>query len=115
MGVKRLIAISAIPLSARELKSPLERLVVHPLLYHFFGGGYDDMKRMETEIEQTDLDWTIFRPTRLTNKAKTGKYRTAINEPLKNAWSISRADVACAMLESVTDRATYKQWIAVAH
>jgi hypothetical protein len=48
---------------------------------------------------------TVFRPPRLTNGASTGRYRTAVDGPLPRAWSVSRADLAAAMLAAAQDSA----------
>ena len=38
-----------------------------------------DMRHAEKVVHTTDLDWTIVRPPRLTDKAATGGYRAAID------------------------------------
>jgi putative NADH-flavin reductase len=113
-GVTRFVGISAIPLTPNAEKSLLERRVVHPLLHHFFGGGYDDMRRMERLLADSQVIWTIFRPARLTNGPKTDHYRTACDGRLSRAWSISRADLAEAMLAAVNDTALYRFAVSVA-
>jgi NAD(P)H-binding len=45
VGVRRIVAVTAIPAEPDELKTMMERHVVHRLLHMFFGGGYDDMIR----------------------------------------------------------------------
>lgn len=113
-GVSRLVTVSAIPLVPPSCKSPLERRVIHPLLYRFFGGGYEDMREMERLLAESSADWTVFRPARLTSGPKTGHYRTAIDRPLGHAWSISRPDLAGAMLAAVNDPATYHHAVTIA-
>jgi hypothetical protein len=72
-GISRLIVLSAIPLIPPDHRSLMERHLVHPMLYRYFGGGYEDIRNMELLLEGTNIDWTVFRPTRLTNRQKTGK------------------------------------------
>ena len=115
VGITRLIALSAIPLIPNENKSSLERTVVHPMLYRFFGGDYRDMRQMEDMLNHSSINWTIFRPSRLTNGRKTGRYRTAVDSHLTRAWSISRADLAAAMLQAVADHHFYHRAVAIAH
>lgn len=113
-AVTRFVGISAIPLTPDSEKSALERRIVHPLLHRFFGGGYDDMRRMERLLADSQIAWTVFRPARLTNGPKTGRYRTARDRSLRHAWSISRADLASAMLAAVNDTTLYRRAVAIA-
>jgi putative NADH-flavin reductase len=113
-GVTRFVGISASPVAPRSLKSPFERRVLHPLLYRFFGGGYHDMARMEQLLADSPLNWTIFRPPRLTNQPHTGRYRTAVDTRLPGASSISRANLAGAMLAAVANTALYRHAVAIA-
>jgi len=53
-----------------------------------FGEVYADMARMEALLAESDLEWTAFRPPRLTDGRATGRYRTAVGEPLARARSI---------------------------
>lgn len=115
VGIERLIAISAIPLVPKEHKSWLEHTLVHPVLNRFFGGGYQDMRRMEAMLEASSIKWTIFRPSRLTDKPKTGGYRTAIDSHLRRAWSLSRADLADAMLQAISDQRLARRTVAIAN
>jgi putative NADH-flavin reductase len=113
-GVTRFVGISAIPLTPASENSLLERRVVHPVLQHFFGGGYDDMRRMEQILAHSQITWTMFRPARLTNGQKTGRYRTAWDRRLPGAWSVSRANLASAMLAAITDTSLYRRAVAIA-
>lgn len=47
---------------------------------------------MEDVLRNSDLDWTVFRPPRLTDKPLTGRYRTALGQNLRGGFLISRAD-----------------------
>jgi putative NADH-flavin reductase len=114
-GVHRAFFISA---SAIE-KSPVlpfyvrfaEKYIVQKLLRHM----YDDLRIMEDLIKESDVDWTIMRPPRLTNNPVTGNYRFSINSFLKNCLSISRADLAHYMINNVTNEATYKGTIEIGY
>jgi putative NADH-flavin reductase len=57
-----------------------------------------DMAGMEKEIMQSDSDWTIVRPPRLTNGPATHAYRVADGRLPKGGVVISRADVAEFMI-----------------
>lgn len=113
-GVTRLVAISAGPVAPAAHKSAVERRVVHPLLYRFFGGGYDDMARMEQLLDGSAINWTVFRAPRLTNDPHTGRFRTAVDRRLPHAFSISRADLADAMLAAIDNAALYRHAVAIA-
>jgi len=76
---------------------------------------YADLARMEDEIRRSGTEWTIVRPPRLTDKPRTGTYRTAIGANVPRGNFISRADVAHAMLVSLDDPATVNQAIGVAN
>lgn len=113
-GVARLVAVSAAPVGPDAHQSVLERWVVYPLLRRFFGAGYDDMGRMERLLADSQVDWTVFRPPRLTNGPKTGRYRTAVDARLPHAWSLSRADLADAMLGAIDNTTLSRRAVAVA-
>lgn len=102
--VRRLVMISAVPVSAPEQKTTLDRLLIHPLLHRFFGGSYDDLHRMEHGLlDATDVDSTVFRPPQLTDGPATGNYRTALDARLPRARPVSRSDLAAAMIASLAD------------
>jgi putative NADH-flavin reductase len=112
-GVRRFIAVSAAPVGPS--KNVLERAILFPILYRFFGQAYDDMKRMETLLAASDCDWTVFRPPQLVDRAPKGTYRTAIDSPLSGAFRITRADLAAAMLASINDPTVFRRSIAIAN
>jgi putative NADH-flavin reductase len=111
-GTRRFITISAIPVGPPP--GLLERFIAYPLVYRFFGAAYQDMKRMERIVTASDRDWTIFRPPRLVNRPASGKYRTAIDVPLQNAWQLSRADLAGAMLAAASDSSLTRRIVTIA-
>jgi putative NADH-flavin reductase len=113
-GVRRLIVVTALPVGPAEHKSVVERRFVHPLLHVFFGGGYDDMVRMEHLLAQSDSDWTVVRPPRLTQAAAKGHYRAVVDARLSRAGSLPRADLATAMLDAVNDPALIRHTLNIA-
>jgi putative NADH-flavin reductase len=113
-GVRRFVGITAAPLAPEEHKTLIERRVVHPLLHRFFGGGYDDMRRMEGLLADSELGWTVFRPPRLTDKPGNGRYRTALDAPLRAGRSIPRADLAAAMLAAAQDATSIGHAVTIA-
>jgi putative NADH-flavin reductase len=98
-GVRRLVVESAFG-AGESLASTnlIQRLVLSTLLW----APYEDKNLMEPEVKASGLDWTIVRPTYLTNGPRTGRYAAPAGKPDKS--SVSRADVAAAMLRAVTQR-----------
>lgn len=113
-GVRRLICISA---SALDLKSGplLQRWFAKPLLWRLFKDAYTDMARMEVIVQDSDMDWTIIRPPRLTNGARTGKYEVTVGKGLSHGWFLSRADLADYIVGHLNDPATYRAFVNIAY
>ena len=63
---------------------------------------YADKDRQEALIRAADLDWTIVRPSFLTNGPLTGRYRVLTDLAGVTAGHISRADVAHFMLQELS-------------
>ena len=80
------------PLSAKHR-------VIAVSLRHFF----PDKERQELVIRQSQLDWVIVRPARLTNGKRTGEYRHGFGPHEKIKGVISRADTAEFMLKQLTE------------
>lgn len=114
-GVRRFIGVTALPVTPRAEVSVLERLVVYPILYRSFGAGYADMARMEQLLRGSDVDWTVVRPPRLTNGPATGHYRTSLNRHLPRGRTLSRADLAAAMLRLLDDPHTVRTTVDIAY
>lgn len=70
----------------------------------FFRGVVRDADEMEGIFRRSELDWTLVRPPRLTDKPPTGKYRICEGHLPGFGFTISRADVADFMLRGVENR-----------
>jgi putative NADH-flavin reductase len=114
-GASRLVAISSAPAGPRSEVGAFERLVTYPLLEIFFSASYDDMRRMEKFLSNSGVDWTIFRPPRLTDRAARGNYRISTTGVLPHAYSITRGDLATAILDSITDDSLVRRFVAIAN
>ena len=115
-GVRRVVALSAVPVSRPEEKSFVDRYLVHPLLGLFFKGSYDDLRRMEADLRTVnDVNWTVLRPPRLSNKPAKRDDRMAVESQLKGAEDISRADLAAAMLKVIEDKSLFHKVVVVAN
>ncbi|MFY1681807.1 NAD(P)-dependent oxidoreductase [Micromonospora sp. WMMD730] len=103
LHIRRLVAVTALPIAPVAGQDLLHRRLVHPLLHRFFGGAYEDMRRMEAVLHASDSDWTVFRPPYLRDGPATGTWRFAVDAPLPRAWTLRRADLAAAMLAAAGD------------
>ena len=112
--VKRILCVSAAAVETNPKLSFIYRLLTK-LLQRILRNPYTDVLRMEKQLKETGLDWTVVRPPRLTNGSLKGKYRFAVNEWLSHCVSISRADLAHFMLHHIDDANTYKSIIEVAY
>lgn len=99
-GVRRFVAItSGGTYSGRDPENPFffER-VLKPLFHTL----YDDMRQMEKIVEQSDLDWTILRPARLTNAPRSGGVRVAPGTyTLRGFGTTTRRDLARVTLDAL--------------
>jgi putative NADH-flavin reductase len=113
-GVRRILVVTADPaIPAKDRRG--EAKIIHPILWQFLRGTYEDMLRMDQTLAASDTDWTVFRPPRLTNGPLTGKARTAVGKFLPHSRVVSRADLAAAMLAAINDPATVRQAVAIAY
>ena len=72
----------------------------------FFPGIVRDADEMESVFRKSELDWTIVRPPRLTDKPRTGKYRIEEGHLPRFGFAISRADVADFMIKAIENHAS---------
>ncbi len=113
-SIRRIVAISAAPVGPRVEQAFLERRVAMPILDHFFGATYDDMRRMETHLRDSDAEWISLRPPRLIDKPATGGYRLGV-APLPKARSLTHGDLAAALLDVLERTDLYEKAVFVAN
>ncbi|MBI1878941.1 MAG: SDR family oxidoreductase [Chloroflexi bacterium] len=111
-NVRRLICVSA---GGLDPGPGLLRWMAKQVLWLMFKDAYTDMARMEAAVKASDLNWTIIRPPRLTDRPRTGQYHIAVNKHLARGWSISRADLADYIVTHLEDPQTYCAQVEVAH
>lgn len=94
---------------------PLFRYLLKPITRRVFRGAYEDLSGAEDEIHRSDdVDWTIMRPPRLTDKPASGRYRTSIERNLPRSLTIPRADLATSILAALDDPRTQRRHVFVA-
>ena len=101
-GVQRLISQSSLGVgdSRANLSFFTKYIIVSVFLRHAFA----DHERQEAVIKQSSLDWTIARPSHLTDGPRTGAYRHGFpTTDRRITGKISRADVADFMLSQLAD------------
>lgn len=98
-GVKRLVCMTAIGVgdSKGHGRFVFDNLILPIML----GRIYVDKNRQEREVMQSNLDWTIVRPTELTNESESGNYRVLLDLEGKKAKTIPRANVADFLVQQI--------------
>lgn len=114
-SIDRIICISAGAVIVPPKSSFLMKFVAKNILQRIFKYMYADMLLMEKFLNKSSLNWTVIRPSRLTNTRRTGIYRTTVNEPLSNPSKISRADLADYILKHLNDEMTFKATIEISY
>jgi uncharacterized protein YbjT (DUF2867 family) len=109
-GVRRIVAVSAAPVSTTASpgrpapprhdpgEGPVMRYVLTPAIRTVLRAHYDDLALMEDVLRDSGLDWTVVRPPQLKDKPLTGTYRSAFGQNVRRGTSVGRADVAHLML-----------------
>lgn len=111
----RALFIGASAMYSDSGDGPVVRWIAKPMLRWFLRRSYADTARMEQIVERSALRWTIVRPSRLTDGDRTGSFRSSIDRNLRGGMTISRADVAAAMLALLDDSATVRHAVYVAY
>ncbi|MBO0910904.1 MAG: NAD(P)H-binding protein [Acidobacteria bacterium] len=109
-GVKRVVVVSVAFLFKDSIVPP-----AYILGRMFFPNVVADAGAMESVFANSELDWTIVRPPRLTDKPRTSKYRIREGHLPGLGFTISRADVADFVLGSVENRSTVHKVFGVSN
>jgi putative NADH-flavin reductase len=86
-----------------------------PFAKIMLGSHYTDVALMEELLRNSDLDWTTVQLPLLNNKPLTGIYRTAYDGNVRGGFSISRADTAHFMLQTIGQPETIRHAIHIAY
>ncbi|HEY1869924.1 MAG TPA: SDR family oxidoreductase [Chitinophagaceae bacterium] len=113
-SVKRILCISASAVKTSPKLNVFIQLATK-VLQRILKNPYRDILRMEHLLKQTDLEWTVVRPPRLTDGGLKNNYRFAVNDWLPNCIRISRADLAHFMLQHICSNNIYRSIVEVAY
>jgi putative NADH-flavin reductase len=101
-GITRLVCVTGIGAGdSRGHGGFLYDRIVQPLLLR---STYHDKDRQEDEIRKSGLDWTIVRPTILTNGPATKTIHALTDLTDFHGGSIARADVAHFLITELEER-----------
>jgi len=102
-GVKRLVLLSTFAASPTYKAKGIMKLASVMMK-----GMVTDKTAGETLVKRSDADWTIIYATRLTDGPRSGGFRT-VEGTLTDVGTISRSDVANALLSSLADVTSVRQ------
>ncbi len=105
-GIKRYIAMSA---GMVALDWPLFKYVLRPLIFRHILAEHNGV---EAIVKASTLDWTIVRPTALTNHPAKG-YLASL-EPLRSMFITTRADVAAFIADELERNQYIRQAVFIA-
>jgi putative NADH-flavin reductase len=111
-GTKRIIALSADGVEPNPAVNIGQRLVIALVVARILKHLYGDMLEMERVLADSETDWTVVRPPRLSDKEHTGAYQVSTGEPGPSS-GISRADLADYIVTRLADEESYQKlvWI----
>lgn len=113
-GVKRLITVSSSVMdqSWRPSGEFLFNNVLDPLVNRRVGRtAHEDMRRMEALVRDSDVDWTIVRPSGLFDNPAVTQYH--VEENVADGLFTARADLAAAMVAQLADDRFVRRAMAV--
>jgi putative NADH-flavin reductase len=105
-GVRRLICVTGLGAGDSRGRGGF---LYNAALCLFLGRVYADKDVQEHIIRKSGLDWTIVRPTILTNGPRTGAYRVLVDPRDWTSGFISRADVADFLVKQIDDTSLFRR------
>jgi uncharacterized protein YbjT (DUF2867 family) len=105
-GVKRYIAMSA---GMVALDWPLFKYFLRPLIFRHILAEH---RRVEEIVRTSALDWTILRPSALTNRPPTGYVASLELRP--RAFVTARGDVAAFIADELENKKYVRQAVFIA-
>ncbi|MHC3468124.1 NAD(P)-dependent oxidoreductase [Streptomyces sp. 7R007] len=113
-GVRRVVGVTSTVLFGTPAPGEgfLFRKVLEPAVVRFMGRSvYDDMRRMEEIVRETDLDWTVIRPGGLFDRSGVSDYQVG-TERLPGRYT-ARVDLAHALLRQAVDGGHVRAFVDV--
>lgn len=108
VGVRRLICQSTLGMG--DSWSNLDFYWKYVMFGFILRQVFADHERQEALVRNSNLDWTIVRPSAFTDGPRTGRYRHSFPGTDRNiTLQISRADVADFILKQLSDQAALHQ------
>ena len=108
VGVRRLICQST--LGTGDSWSNLDFYWKYIMFGFILRQVFADHERQEALVRNSNLDWTIVRPSAFTDGPRTGHYRHSFPSTDRNiTLKISRADVADFILKQLSDQSSLHQ------
>jgi putative NADH-flavin reductase len=114
-GVRRIVCVSSSAAGANHDTGAgfIFDRILQPIVMSTIGKTtYADMKRMETLLMKSDLDWTVVRPSGLFETKAVTNYQVA-EDHIRRQFT-SRADLADCMLRQLTNDRFLRKTVAVA-
>lgn len=109
--VDRLIVVSAIGTGESWSSLSFTNKLIYATLLR---SSRQDHEAQETVVKESGLNWTILRPSGLTDGALTGTY--AVGENIKGEGSpIARVDVAHAIIKELDEKAFVQRAVTIAN
>lgn len=113
-GVNRFVYQSA--LGVGESRDAIEGTVLGVAVPFLLRKPYEDHAENERAIRDSDLAWTIVRPTSLTKSEATGEWRSGPDQKNPSALNrIPRADVAAFILDELEHGGDVRQAVNLVH
>ncbi|SOD80317.1 NAD(P)-dependent oxidoreductase [Spirosoma fluviale] len=111
-GIKRLFVVSSLGVGTSYEEAPLPSKL---FIKTFLSGPIAEKEKQEKAVRESDLDWLIVRPTRLTDGPVTKHYRLGehLPFPLFSMPRISRADVAAFLLDQLESNANLHKAVTI--
>lgn len=107
LGVSRLVFTSTYGMVA------MRPVVIAGIVRRVFAGPFREQQHADEIVRGSESSWTIVRATRLTDGPATGHPRISTEALLSGPFSLPREDLACALLDVLTDDSTRKATLNV--
>src|SRR5690242_5112481 len=110
-GVRRILCTSSAHVDADGPNIPLgQRVYTKLILQRRYRNTYNDMERMELELQLSGLDWTAVRPVPLVDGERTGNYRFTLGSHVGRPGVVRCADLADFIVGHLDDPATFRTY-----